>query len=637
LRHLLKPTTLFLAGVAVSYSAFPLTCGEPVEIEYQKVETPRGWESSGPFSVRVDSETQHKDIAPLLSTYMEGVEFQVWGLEGSQRRLINVRVDGDCTIAPYHKVPKDWYVFQSSEHGLYKFPHTYRARCQTTMSHEDDVWSPMYPFDFHGAEKPDCECACDKRKMVDHCAPLEPNTSIEWSEGVLKLYPDKDNGEYCKPEELLEVNSCTGANTSFGASAGGSSLVTTQVGNPINCATGRKVQTETDYRGQGLYALSYLRTYRSPEPLTDNDPDTPTPVARSWKNPAIPSFSIKTYADGSQLAYITIGDRYRRAFYRKSQEHGWETNPSLSPVRLHASSVSGGRAVTTHSGQTHHFNADGDAVQSDNKNAEPRYFYEFVDLGDAGRQISRIRNRFGDYLNFVYDGPESKLSQLTDQDGLDIHYRYDAAGNLTEVIYPDDSPDYLDDNPRKTYLYENEAFPHHLTGIVDQNNQRYATFAYDENGRAIRTEHASGAERVEVQYPADGEAIVRFYQDSDAGLYREEHYTYGQFRGAYRLTSKTVTVCEDCTTSTETWDYNSAGLLERHTTPGGQVTEWTYDDQGRKRTETVAVGTPEARTTRYTWNDDWNRIATVETDTEITTYTYDDQGRRVETTVTPKQ
>lgn len=457
---------------------------------------------------------------------------------------------------------------------------------------------------------------------------MPTETDLDWVLGLYE-YPDNnhDHAPRCEPIDLAESNSCA---------SGGSGSASTRAGNPIDCATGRKVQTETDYRGQGLDALSYRRTYRSPKPVNEGE-NTSTDISASlWVDQAVPSFSVTTYADGSQLATVTIGESYRRAFYRKSSGQPWQSNPSLPQVSIQPSAVSGGYAITTNSGNTHHFNADGDAVQSNEANDQPRYFYDFVDLGDSGRKISQIRNRFGDYLNFVYEGPESKLSQLTDQHGLTIHYRYDDQGNLIEAIYPDNTPEYLDDNPRKTYLFEHPDFPHHLTGIMDQNGQRYATFAYDEDGRAIRTEHADGAERVEVQYPAEGEAIVRFYQDSDAGLYREEHYTYGKFRGAHRLTSKTITVCQDCSIGTETWDYNTEDLLERHTSPGGQITEWTYDDQGRKLTETVAVGTQEARTTRYVWHAEWNKLQIVETDTEITAYVYDDQGHRIETTVTPK-
>lgn len=481
-----------------------------------------------------------------------------------------------------------------------------------------------HPSTYGDAYFCEASCACDENLSNGECVPMAVNTSIDWlaSKG-LYLYPDNnhDHAPRCEPRPLNEVDACP---------TDGSSP---EAGNPIDCATGRKVQTETDYRGHGLDPLVYQRTYRSPEPMSDDEPDTGSTLP-GWANVAIPSFSVTTYDDGSQLAYLSVGEWYRRAFYRKSTELSWQTNPYLPSISLSPNGAGGGFRITTQRGQSYDVNAAGQVEQRLDRE-QPRYEYQHADINGTS-QVVQVRNRLGASLTFSYEGPDGALSRLTDQDGLSIHYQYDALGNLTDVVYPDSTPAYLDDNPRKTYLYEHPDLPHHLTGILDESGQRFATFAYDEDGRAIRTEHADGAERVEVQYPAEGEAIVRFYQDSDTGLYREEHYTYGKFRGAHRLTSKTVTLCQDCTIGTETWRYNAEGLLERHTSPGGQITEWTYDDQGRKLTETVAVGTPDARTTTFTWNDQWHRHQTVETDTHLTTYVYDSRGHRVETIVTPK-
>jgi len=57
------------------------------------------------------------------------------------------------------------------------------------------------------------------------------------------------------------------------------------------------------------------------------------------------------------------------------------------------------------------------------------------------------------------------------------------------VIYPDTTAD-PNDNPKRTYHYEDTRFPNHLTGVTDENGDRYSTFAYDAEGKAILTEHA---------------------------------------------------------------------------------------------------------------------------------------------------
>ena len=66
----------------------------------------------------------------------------------------------------------------------------------------------------------------------------------------------------------------------------------------------------------------------------------------------------------------------------------------------------------------------------------------------------------------------------------------------------------------RSYLYNEPAFtsdanlPMALTGIVREDGQRFATFNYGADGRAISTEHAGGAEKFGVQYNADGSSLV---------------------------------------------------------------------------------------------------------------------------------
>ena len=71
-------------------------------------------------------------------------------------------------------------------------------------------------------------------------------------------------------------------------------------------------------------------------------------------------------------------------------------------------------------------------------------------------------------------------------------YGYDAAGRLTSVNYPD--------NAVRTYHYEDINFVHALTGITDENGDRFATWSYDGAGRANSSQHAGGAEAVTLYY-----------------------------------------------------------------------------------------------------------------------------------------
>ena len=52
------------------------------------------------------------------------------------------------------------------------------------------------------------------------------------------------------------------------------------------------------------------------------------------------------------------------------------------------------------------------------------------------------------------------------------------------------------------------TFPSHLTGVLDENGVRYATYAYDTQGRAQSTEHANGVERYTLSFNGDGTTTV---------------------------------------------------------------------------------------------------------------------------------
>ncbi|WP_428241672.1 RHS repeat domain-containing protein, partial [Gynuella sp.] len=153
---------------------------------------------------------------------------------------------------------------------------------------------------------------------------------------------------------------------------------------------------------------------------------------------------------------FSIGHWVRRVFYRKTATSGWSSNPNLWPISLSDNS-DGGRVVVLR-GKTYPLNSSGQAEATQQHHIQ-RYFYTYNSRG----LVSRIRNRFGAYLQFRYDDND-RLIQLTDQAGVSIHYQYDAHGNLTGVIYPDDTPNDLTDNPHKTYVHNDHlGMPRILT------------------------------------------------------------------------------------------------------------------------------------------------------------------------------
>ncbi len=458
-------------------------------------------------------------------------------------------------------------------------------------------------------------CNCDENLESGQCISMQEDYSVEYEPNIAKLYqyPTNNQGLRCEPEIIDELDSCPVDNPSSDS---------TKFGNPIDCATGQKVQTDTDYQGAGTDPLRYTRAYQSP---LSSDASASADTANPWLNAGQPAFSQQTLGDGSLLGLFTIGHRVKRVLFSASGSSGWSSNPYMATLGM---SDTVGRRIA-YRGKTYQFNSTGQAETAESHGIQ-RYFYSYNDAG----QVAEIRNRFGAFLQFTYD-TDNRLIQLTDQAGSEVHYSYDTQGNLHEVIYPDATPGDLSDNPRKTYLYENSALPFHLTGILDESGLRYASFDYDATGRGILTEHADGAERVVISYPEEGRAIARFYRDADNDLYREEAYTYGKFRGAYQLTSRTIQVCNDCALGSETWLHDYKGLLLKHTGMNGAVTAYGYDGDGRKLTQTIGLGSPLSRTITYTWDTDLEKILTATTSSTVTTYNYDANGLLLSKTIIP--
>jgi YD repeat-containing protein len=84
------------------------------------------------------------------------------------------------------------------------------------------------------------------------------------------------------------------------------------------------------------------------------------------------------------------------------------------------------------------------------------------------------------------------IQQVIGANGLTTSFKYDAHDNLVSVTWPDQR--------ERRYLYENSAHYWALTGMVDENDVRIGTYAYDTDGRAVSTEGAGGVNRFSVAW-----------------------------------------------------------------------------------------------------------------------------------------
>jgi len=419
----------------------------------------------------------------------------------------------------------------------------------------------------------------------EFCEKKYANTNIDFNSFKLTLF-DPPNHNYtgtCK-RSFEEYETCS---------------ADTQEGNPIDCATGQKVQNEIDYQGFGQNPLVYSRYYASKlaSELQDNfEGESIAEKNSGWKRSDKPTIERETFGDGAELVTFTFGNRLKRVFFKKQGWSSFQSNPNLTPSTL----VEYGAVtrVLFDDKETFNFDLNDSIVNHANDRGGDEYSYEYIDS-----MISKKSNRFGRYLEFSYD-TAGQMSTVTDQNGYEIHYSYDLQGNLISVIYPDETPNELSDNPTKEYLYENLDFPKHLTGIVDENGDRYSWYEYDSDGKAISTTHIDGNDKVEVSYVAPGVAEVSYYVASSSELSRTERLTYTKVSGRYTKSSREIIFCRDCELAKEEWLYTYKGELNYHRDMNGNET-YNFSMYGNKSETTEAYGTAEES---VTYRDEKNVI-----------------------------
>lgn len=111
--------------------------------------------------------------------------------------------------------------------------------------------------------------------------------------------------------------------------------------------------------------------------------------------------------------------------------------------------------------------------------------------------LTSVSDQFGRQVQFTYEQPVdtrliSRIKTITAPEGTSIQVGYDGLGNLQTLAWADANI--------QTFVYENQAFPWALTGIVDESTKRYGTFGYDANGRANATSLGSGVDAYSVTY-----------------------------------------------------------------------------------------------------------------------------------------
>lgn len=291
-------------------------------------------------------------------------------------------------------------------------------------------------------------------------------------------------------------------------------------GNPIDAATGAKVQNETDLVASGQGRLSFQRFYNSQGFIapanalsTGGSGDRLISLGMPWRHSYQRRIVIEN--NGSVETAFVVTDDGRRSAFHVDGGGNWKTSAHRPEklIKLQSGSTLVGWQYINSQNEFEIYNASGvlQYIKSIDGSRRNFIYSDGTTSGFAGAIsvdtgvavlagfLYKVVDEFGRYIQLDYSGV-GQLRRLSNSDGVVADYNFDSISRLTRVEYSDGgSIGYV--------YYPYDSLPplnnsdDLLVGIVDQHGTRYATFSYDTEARAVGTEHAGGASKYSVAYP----------------------------------------------------------------------------------------------------------------------------------------
>ena len=305
--------------------------------------------------------------------------------------------------------------------------------------------------------------------LRDQCLCSTPyvfNGSTQWCTGFI---PDKDK--------------CDGSGPNYSS-------------NPCNIATGNKLRVETDIDNG---ALSFTRYYNS------QGVNLNTGLGLQWTHTFQRNLIIDT--THNQIVFESASGRSEEFDLINGN---WVPDDD-SDYELSLESGVGYVLTLPNGARESYGTINGQIISHTDTNGQ-KVTYDYNRFGTGFDYLESVTNHYGHQIVFEYElDPITaafliyRINKVTDAFGAVYQYQYDENRNLTTVIYPDTTPSDDTDNPRKIYHYENQDYPNHLTGITDENGERYGNFVYDDDGKAILSElgtttNSVGQEKIELDF-----------------------------------------------------------------------------------------------------------------------------------------
>jgi RHS repeat-associated protein len=381
------------------------------------------------------------------------------------------------------------------------------------------------------------------------------------------------------------------------------------VGEPIRVGIGNLYEEVGDYATVAANPLAFERYYNS---LGDTNTQA-IMLGVKWRSTydryldITGGSVIAERADGQELTFTLNGSNW----------------VSDSDVDVQLGQAGSSLMLTNSDDSVETYNADGLLTSIQARDA---YTQTMQYMG--GNQLASVTDSFGRSLQFTYDG--ELLQTVTTPDGLVLTYGYNSSGvspgvldRLASVTYST-SP-----QTSQSYLYENTNVPFALTGVIDENGSRFATWTYDSFGRATSSQLAGGAGLTTVVYnDTNGTRMVT------NALGSVMLYNFTPLQGVPKLTEIDRLATASLPAATMTQSYDTNGYLASISDWNTNLTSAINDERGLPLVVIEAVETSLARTNTNTYLANFHLPLEIAAPRERTTFTYDTNGNMLTLTET---
>jgi len=403
-----------------------------------------------------------------------------------------------------------------------------------------------------------------------------------------------------------------------------------------------KLAFETDFPGSAD-GVEFVRAYRStPNQTSSQSPTTYNRLGKNWNDTYLRSL-VYVPSGSSSVVYAQRPDG--RVYTFTLSTSVWVSDADVNGRLVEQTDSSGNPTAWQYTNSDDQVEAYGSTGQlqsvTDRSGLTQALTYSDGTAGNNGGYaldasgnpttiilpaglLIRVVDASSRRLQFGYD-TDSRIVKMTDPQGGIYTYTYDASNNLSSVTYPD--------GKIRTYLYNEPAYtastnlPNALTGIVDENGVRYATYSYDTSGRAISTGHAGGAELYTLSYGTNSTLVT-----DPLGTTRT--YNFQTILGVVKSTGVNQPGGSGCAAAGTNLTYDANGNVASRTDFNGIVTTYTYDlTRNLETSRTEASGTAQARTLRTVWDTNFRLPTQITEPGRVTGYVYDSHGNLTQQSV----